>query len=79
VRAAAELAAARLIMADFEAAAVQAGSVISVSLCGGLAASGALPFPRAPPARHLPGGPSASCRKYSGVPGKGPGGWPPGA
>jgi indolepyruvate ferredoxin oxidoreductase beta subunit len=46
VRAAAEVAAARLIMADFEAAAVQAGSVISASLFGALAASGALPFPR---------------------------------
>ncbi|MFN6976850.1 MAG: indolepyruvate oxidoreductase subunit beta family protein [Gemmobacter sp.] len=47
VRAAAEVAAARLILADFEAAAVAAGSVISASLFGALAASGALPFPRA--------------------------------
>jgi indolepyruvate ferredoxin oxidoreductase beta subunit len=47
VRAAAEVAAKRLIMADFEAAAAGAGSVISASLFGALAASGALPFPRA--------------------------------
>ncbi|MFN3644359.1 MAG: indolepyruvate oxidoreductase subunit beta family protein [Gemmobacter sp.] len=46
VRAAAEVAAARLILADFEAAAVAAGSVISAALFGALAASGALPFPR---------------------------------
>ncbi len=47
VRAAAEVAAARLIMADFEATAVRSGSVISAALFGALAASGALPFPRA--------------------------------
>lgn len=47
VRAAAEIAAQRLIMADFERLAVGAGSVISASLFGGLAGSGALPFPRA--------------------------------
>ncbi|MFN3938029.1 MAG: indolepyruvate oxidoreductase subunit beta family protein [Gemmobacter sp.] len=46
VRAAAEVAAQRLILADFEAVAVQAGSVISASLFGALAGSGALPFPR---------------------------------
>ncbi|WP_435259307.1 indolepyruvate oxidoreductase subunit beta family protein [Thioclava sp. FR2] len=45
VQAAAELAALRLIMADFDQVAVKAGSVISASLFGALAASGALPFP----------------------------------
>jgi indolepyruvate ferredoxin oxidoreductase, beta subunit len=47
VVAAAEIAAQNLLLADFEALAVGAGSVISASLFGGLAASGALPFPRA--------------------------------
>ena len=47
VIAAAEIAARRLIMADFEALALQAGSVISASLFGALAASGTLPFPLA--------------------------------
>lgn len=47
VRQAALQAAKRLITADFEAAAVRAGSVISATLFGALAASGALPFPRA--------------------------------
>ena len=46
VMAAAEIAARRLIAADFDALAVQAGSVISASLFGALAASGVLPFPR---------------------------------
>ncbi|EYD76990.1 Indolepyruvate oxidoreductase subunit IorB II [Rubellimicrobium mesophilum DSM 19309] len=46
VVAAAEVAARRVVMADFEAIAVREGSVISASLFGGLAASGALPFPR---------------------------------
>jgi indolepyruvate ferredoxin oxidoreductase beta subunit len=46
VRAAAQQAAKRLITADFEATAVKAGSVISATLFGALAASGALPFPR---------------------------------
>ncbi|MFM7444738.1 MAG: indolepyruvate oxidoreductase subunit beta family protein, partial [Tabrizicola sp.] len=46
VMAAAEVAARRLIAADFDALAIQAGSVISASLFGALAASGALPFPR---------------------------------
>lgn len=46
VREAARQAARRLIAADFEAAAVQAGSVISATLFGALAASEALPFPR---------------------------------
>ncbi|WP_246045356.1 indolepyruvate oxidoreductase subunit beta family protein [Rubellimicrobium roseum] len=46
VRAAAEVAARRIVMADFEAIAGANGSVISASLFGGLAASGALPFPR---------------------------------
>ena len=45
VVAAAEIAARRLIMADFDALAVQQGSVISASLFGALAASGCLPFP----------------------------------
>ena len=47
VVAAAEIAARRLIMADFDALAVAQGSVISASLFGALAASGALPFPLA--------------------------------
>ena len=47
VVAAAEIAAQKLVLADFEALAVGAGSVISASLFGGLAGSGALPFPRA--------------------------------
>ncbi|MCR9148867.1 MAG: indolepyruvate oxidoreductase subunit beta family protein [Rhodobacteraceae bacterium] len=47
VRAAAEVAARGLVLADFEALAVDAGSVISASLFGGLAGSGALPFERA--------------------------------
>lgn len=46
VREAAQQAARRLIAADFEAAAVRAGSVISATLFGALAASGAMPFPR---------------------------------
>lgn len=45
VRAAAEVAARGLVLADFEAAALKAGSVISASLFGALAGSGALPFP----------------------------------
>ena len=47
VMAAAGLTAKRFIAADFEALAVQNGSVISASLFGALAGSGALPFPRA--------------------------------
>ena len=47
VVAAAEIAAQKLVLADFEALAIGAGSVISASLFGGLAGSGALPFPRA--------------------------------
>lgn len=46
VRAAAETAAKRLILLDMEALATGAGSVISASLFGALAGSGALPFPR---------------------------------
>lgn len=46
VRAAAEIAARRLILFDMEAVAVAAGTVISASLLGALAGSGALPFPR---------------------------------
>ena len=45
VRAAAEIAARALVLADFEAVALAAGSVISASLFGALAGSGALPFP----------------------------------
>jgi indolepyruvate ferredoxin oxidoreductase, beta subunit len=44
VRAAAEVAARGLVMADFDAVALTAGSVISASLFGALAGSGALPF-----------------------------------
>lgn len=47
VRAAAEVAARRLILADMDRLAVDQGSVISASLFGALAGSGALPFPRA--------------------------------
>ena len=45
VRAAAEVAARRLVLGDFDALAQQNGSVISASLFGALAGSGALPFP----------------------------------
>lgn len=47
VRAAAEIAARRVIMGDMERAAVAQGSVISASLFGALAGSGTLPFDRA--------------------------------
>ncbi len=46
VAAAAETAARRFLCADMERLAVEAGSVISASLFGALAGSGALPFPR---------------------------------
>lgn len=46
VRAAAEVAARELVLADFDALAVGSGSVISASLFGALAGSGALPFDR---------------------------------
>ena len=46
VRAAAEIAAQKLVLEDMEGLAVGAGSVISASLFGALAGSGALPFPR---------------------------------
>ena len=46
VRGAAEAAASRCIIFDMERMAVEAGSVISASLFGGLAGSGALPFAR---------------------------------
>jgi indolepyruvate ferredoxin oxidoreductase beta subunit len=46
VRAAAEAAAKKLIAFDMEKIAVEAGSVVSASLFGALAGSGALPFPR---------------------------------
>ena len=46
VVAAAEIAAQKLVLQDFEALALGAGSVISASLFGGLAGSGVLPFPR---------------------------------
>jgi indolepyruvate ferredoxin oxidoreductase beta subunit len=45
VMAAAEIAARRFIAADFDNIATKAGSVISASLFGALAASGTLPFP----------------------------------
>ena len=47
VMAAAEIAARRLIAADFDALALGAGSVISASLFGALAGAEVLPFPRA--------------------------------
>lgn len=47
VLAAADVAARRVIAADFEALAVARGSVISAALFGALAASGTLPFDRA--------------------------------
>jgi indolepyruvate ferredoxin oxidoreductase beta subunit len=46
VIAAAEVAARQLVIGDFDAIAVRNGSVISASLFGALAGSGALPFPR---------------------------------
>jgi len=46
VRAAAELAAQRLILADMDRLATDQGSVISASMFGALAGSQALPFPR---------------------------------
>lgn len=46
VRAAAEVASQKLILADMDNLAVSQGSVISSSLFGALAGSGALPFPR---------------------------------
>jgi indolepyruvate ferredoxin oxidoreductase beta subunit len=46
VRAGAELAAKKLLLADFEQLAVQNGSVISASLFGALAGAGCLPFAR---------------------------------
>ena len=46
VIAAAEVAARRLIAADFDALAIKAGSVISASLFGALAGAEVLPFPR---------------------------------
>lgn len=46
VMAAAEVAARRVIAADFEALAVRNGSVISASLLGALAGAAVLPFPR---------------------------------
>jgi indolepyruvate ferredoxin oxidoreductase, beta subunit len=46
VRAAAELAAQRLILADMDRLATDQGSVVSASLLGALAGSDALPFPR---------------------------------
>ena len=46
VMAAAEIAARRFIAANFDQVAVKQGSVISASMFGALAASGALPFPR---------------------------------
>ena len=47
VKAAAEIAADRLIMFDLDRVAAQNGSVISSALFGALAGSGALPFPKA--------------------------------
>ena len=47
VLAAAEVAARRLIAADFDTLAIKAGSVISASLFGALAGAEVLPFPRA--------------------------------
>lgn len=46
VMAAAEVAARRLIAADFDALAIKSGSVISASLFGALAGAEVLPFPR---------------------------------
>ncbi len=47
VRAAAEIAAKRLVLFDMEALALDHGSVISATLFGALAGAGVLPFPRA--------------------------------
>lgn len=68
VVAAAEVAARRLILADFDRIASEAGSAISASLLGALAASGALPFPRrAYEAAIRAGGraPEASLRAFA--------------
>lgn len=46
VMAAAEIAARRVIAADFDTLAIKNGSVISASLLGALAGAGVLPFPR---------------------------------
>jgi indolepyruvate ferredoxin oxidoreductase beta subunit len=46
VMAAADIAARRVIAADFDALAIRNGSVISASLFGALAGAGVLPFPR---------------------------------
>ena len=46
VKAAARIASRRFICADFDALAINTGSVISATLFGALAGSGALPFPR---------------------------------
>ena len=46
VMAAAEVAAQRVVAADFDALAIGAGSVISASLFGALCGAGVLPFPR---------------------------------
>ena len=46
VEAAAQIAALRLVMFDMDRMAIENGSVISASLFGALAGSGALPFPR---------------------------------
>ena len=63
VMAAAEVAARRLIAADFDALATDAGSVISASLFGALAGSGALPFPGSAFEAAI-GGAAASLRAY---------------
>lgn len=47
VRAAAEIAARQVILFDMDRMAIENGSVISATLLGALAGSGALPFPRA--------------------------------
>ena len=85
VRAAAEIAARRLILGDMEALALQAGSVISASLFGALAASGALPFSREACEAAIRGGgkgvgPSlaAFALGFDAVAGDGAGGMPAG-
>ncbi len=66
VLAAAEIAARRVIAADFEALALRAGSVISASLFGALAAAEVLPFPRAAFEAAIAGkGAEASLRAFA--------------
>jgi indolepyruvate ferredoxin oxidoreductase beta subunit len=61
VMAAADIAARRVIAADFDLVAVEQGSVISAALFGALAASGVLPFPVAAFVAAIAGGKGAEA------------------